>query len=82
MRTGRVLGCEMPAERRDYPQYTLVQRYWLPSIRAALALARKDWRRAVTELEAAATEFAKITSRPHLARNNVVFRLAREKAPR
>ena len=52
-------GREADAERlatqldHDYPQYTLVQRYWLPSIHAALALARKDWRRAVTVLEAA-----------------------------
>jgi hypothetical protein len=38
---------------RDYPQYTLVQRYWLPSIRAALALSRRDWKLAVKTLEAA-----------------------------
>ncbi len=53
-------GREADAERlaadldREYPQYTLVQRYWLPSIRAALALARKDWKSAVKMLEAAA----------------------------
>lgn len=52
-------GCEAEAVRlveqldRDYPQYTLVQRYWLPSIRAALALARKDWMAAVKALEPA-----------------------------
>lgn len=52
-------GRDSDAERlaaqidRDYPQYTLVQRYWLPSIRAALALARKDWKAAVTALDAA-----------------------------
>ena len=52
-------GREADAERlaaqldRDYPQFTLVQRYWLPSIRAALALARKDWKAAVKALEAA-----------------------------
>jgi len=52
-------GREADAERlaadldRDYPQYTLVQRYWLPSIRAALAMARKDWNAAVKALDAA-----------------------------
>jgi DNA-binding winged helix-turn-helix (wHTH) protein/tetratricopeptide (TPR) repeat protein len=52
-------GEEAEAERlatqidHDYPQYTLVRRYWLPSIRAALALGRRDWRRAVDVLEAA-----------------------------
>jgi tyrosine-protein phosphatase YwqE len=35
------------------PQHTIVQRYWLPSIRGALALARKDWKAAVSALEAA-----------------------------
>lgn len=54
-------GRDADAERlaaqidRDYPQYTLVQRYWLPSIRAALALARKDWKAAVAALEAASS---------------------------
>lgn len=112
-------GREADAERlaaqldREYPQFTLVQRYWLPSIRAALALARNDWKAAVAALEAAiplelgneepfanpllippylrglayqqgkqwedaALEFEKIASRPHLARNNPVFPLARE----
>jgi hypothetical protein len=53
-------GREADAERlatdldREYPQYTLVQRYWLPSIHAALALARGDWKSAVKMLEAAA----------------------------
>lgn len=114
----RFRGREADAERlaaqldRDYPQYTLVQRYWLPSIRAALALARKDWNEALTALEAAiplelggeepfsnalmippylrglacqegrqweaaALEFEKLTSRPHLVRNYPAFPLAR-----
>jgi DNA-binding winged helix-turn-helix (wHTH) protein/tetratricopeptide (TPR) repeat protein len=52
-------GREADAERlaadldREYPQFTLVQRYWLPSIRAALALARDDWKAAVKALEVA-----------------------------
>ena len=52
-------GREADAERlaadldRDYPQFTLVQRYWLPSIRAALAMGRGDWKFAAKELEAA-----------------------------
>ena len=51
-------GREADAERlcaeldREYPQYTLVQRYWLPSTRAALALARGEWKAAVKALEA------------------------------
>jgi tetratricopeptide (TPR) repeat protein len=112
-------GREADAERlaaqleHDYPQYTLVQRYWLSSIRGALALARGDWKGAVAALEAAVPlelgveepfsnpllippylralayqaggqtseatrEFEKITSRPYLARNNLVLALARE----
>jgi DNA-binding winged helix-turn-helix (wHTH) protein/tetratricopeptide (TPR) repeat protein len=35
---------------RDFPLDTLVQRYWLPSIRAALALGRKDPTAALEEL--------------------------------
>lgn len=52
---GRAADAERLAAQldRDYPQYTLVQRYWLPSIRAALALSRKDWKAAVAALEAA-----------------------------
>jgi tetratricopeptide (TPR) repeat protein len=36
-----------------FPLDTLVQKYWLPTIRAAVALQRKDPSRAVTMLEAA-----------------------------
>ena len=52
-------GREGDAERlaaeldREYPQFTLVQRYWLPSIRAALALGRDDWKAAEKVLDAA-----------------------------
>ena len=38
----------------DFPQDTIVQEYWLPSIRAAIALKDKQGRRAVGELEPAA----------------------------
>jgi eukaryotic-like serine/threonine-protein kinase len=34
----------------DFPMDTLVQRYWLPSIRAALALGRNDAKAAIAEL--------------------------------
>lgn len=39
--------------REEYPQDTLVARYWLPCIDAALAMARKDYAAAVDALEAA-----------------------------
>jgi DNA-binding winged helix-turn-helix (wHTH) protein/tetratricopeptide (TPR) repeat protein len=43
---------------REYPKSTVTQRYWLPSIRAALALRRDSWKAAVDALdEAAAVEF-------------------------
>ena len=114
-RSGREADAERLVEQldHDYPQYTLVQRYWLASIRGALALARGDWKGAVAALEAAiplelgteepfsnplmippylrglayqaggqweeaAREFEKITSRPYLVRNNLVFPLARK----
>ena len=38
---------------RDNPQHTAVQRYWLPCIRAALALGAKDWKGAIDALEPA-----------------------------
>jgi DNA-binding winged helix-turn-helix (wHTH) protein/tetratricopeptide (TPR) repeat protein len=112
-RSGRDADAQRLADQldRDYPQYTLVQRYWLASIRGALALARKDWKAAVNALEPAiplelgieepflapllippylrglaylegkqrsdaAREFEKITSRPWLARNNLLLPLA------
>jgi tetratricopeptide (TPR) repeat protein len=37
----------------DYPQHTIVQRYWLPCIRAAVALEAKDWKAAVDALDPA-----------------------------
>jgi DNA-binding winged helix-turn-helix (wHTH) protein/tetratricopeptide (TPR) repeat protein len=39
---------------RDFPQDTLVQRYWVPCIRAAVALGREDAKLALHELETAA----------------------------
>ena len=36
---------------KDFPLDTLVQRYWLPAIRAAIALQRKDPGRAVEQLQ-------------------------------
>ena len=55
-RSGRDADAERLAADldREYPQYTLVQRYWLPSIRAALALSHGDWKSALKTLEAAA----------------------------
>jgi eukaryotic-like serine/threonine-protein kinase len=38
---------------KDFPLDTLVQRYWLPSIRAALALGRNDAKAAIAELTTA-----------------------------
>ena len=38
---------------KDFPLDTLLQRYWLPSIRAAIALQRKDPGRAVEQLQVA-----------------------------
>jgi len=40
---------------RTFPLDTLVQRYWLPTIRAALALLRKDPNRAIELLKVAST---------------------------
>src|ERR1039457_1402644 len=36
---------------KTFPLVTLVQRYWLPTIRAAIALERKDPNRAIQLLE-------------------------------
>jgi len=51
-RTGDGKGAEAIASdlARQYPSDTLMQRYWLPSIRAAGALARKDPKGAVEAL--------------------------------
>ena len=37
---------------KEFPLDTVVQRYWLPSIRAAVALGRKDPKRAIELLQA------------------------------
>jgi len=35
----------------SYPQDTLINRYWIPCVRAALAMASKDWKAALDALE-------------------------------
>ncbi|MGB8888639.1 MAG: winged helix-turn-helix domain-containing protein [Candidatus Korobacteraceae bacterium] len=52
-RAGDTAGAEKVAEELDktFPLDTLVQRYWLPTIRAAVALERKDPNRAVELLK-------------------------------
>jgi tetratricopeptide (TPR) repeat protein len=56
-RTGDPAGAEKAASELDksFPLETLVQRYWLPTIRAAVALERKDPNRAVALLQEAST---------------------------
>ena len=56
-RAGDTAGAEKLAAELDktFPQDTLVQRYWLPTIRAAVALERKDPNRAIELLKAAST---------------------------
>jgi len=56
-RAGDSAGAEkMLAELdRDFPLDTLVQRYWLPAIRAGVALDRRDPNRAIDLLKAAST---------------------------
>ena len=56
-RAGDTAGAEKLAAELDktFPLDTLVQRYWLPTIRAAVALERKDPNRAVELLKAAST---------------------------
>jgi len=53
-RAGHTAGAEKLAAELDktFPLDTLVQRYWLPSIRAAVALQRKDPNRAIELLKA------------------------------
>jgi eukaryotic-like serine/threonine-protein kinase len=53
-RAGDMVGAEKLAAELDrtFPLGTLMQRYWLPSIRAAVAMERKDLNRAVELLEA------------------------------
>jgi serine/threonine protein kinase/Tfp pilus assembly protein PilF len=54
-RAGDTAGAEKLAAELDksYPLETLVQRYWLPSVRAAIALERKDPKRALELLQTA-----------------------------
>ena len=54
-RAGDTAGAEKLAAELDktFPLDTLVQRYWLPTIRAAVALQRKDPNRAVELLQVA-----------------------------
>ena len=64
-RAGDTAGAEKLAAELDktYPVDTLVQRNWLPTIRAAVALGRKDPNRAVELLkEANAIELGQATS--------------------
>jgi tetratricopeptide (TPR) repeat protein/predicted Ser/Thr protein kinase len=64
-RAGDTAGAEKLAAELDktYPLNTLVQRNWLPTIRAAVALERKDPNRAVELLrEANAIELGQATS--------------------
>ena len=63
-RAGDTAGAEKLAAELDktFPLDTLVQRYWLPTIRAAVALERKDPNRAIESLKVASTvELGKIT---------------------
>jgi eukaryotic-like serine/threonine-protein kinase len=54
-RTGKMAAAQKLAAELDktFPLDTLVQRYWLPSMRAAIALERKDPSRAVELLKIA-----------------------------
>jgi tetratricopeptide (TPR) repeat protein len=56
-RAGDTAGAEKLAAELDkaFPLDTLVQRYWLPTIRAGVALERKDANRAIELLKAATT---------------------------
>jgi predicted Zn-dependent protease len=64
-RAGDTAGAEKLVAELDkaFPLDTLVQRYWLPTIRASVALERKDPTRAVELLKAASTvELSSITA--------------------
>jgi hypothetical protein len=56
-RAGDTAGAEKLAAELDkaFPMGTLVQRYWLPTIRAGVALERKEPNRAIELLKAAST---------------------------
>ena len=57
MRAGDTAGGEKLAAELDktFPMDTVLQRYWLPTIRAAVALRRKDPNRAIELLKVAST---------------------------
>ena len=57
VRAGDTAGAEKLAAELDktFPLDTLVQRYWLPTIRAGVALERKDPKRAIELLKVAST---------------------------
>jgi predicted Zn-dependent protease len=64
-RAGDAAGAEKLAAELDksFPLDTLVQRYWLPSIRAGVALDRNDPNRAIELLKVASTiELSSITA--------------------
>ena len=64
-RAGDTAGAEKLAAELDktFPLDTLVQRYWLPTIRAGVALERKDPNRAIELLKVASTiELSSITA--------------------
>jgi serine/threonine protein kinase/tetratricopeptide (TPR) repeat protein len=56
-RAGDTAGAEKLVAELDksYPLETLVQRFWLPTVRAAVALERKDPKRALELLQTAST---------------------------
>ena len=67
-RAGDTAAAEKLAAELDktFPLDTLVQRYWLPTIRAAVALERKDPNRAIELLKVASTiELSSSHRRPH-----------------
>ena len=69
-RAGDTAGAERLAAEinRDYPLDTLAQKYWLPSIRAAIALQRKDAAEAIEILKPAETvELGQPTSATQIA---------------
>ncbi len=64
-RAGDTTGAEKLAAELDktFPLDTRVQRYWLPTIQAAVALERQDPNRAIEQLKAASTvELGSITA--------------------
>jgi len=64
-RVGDTAGAEKLGAELDkaFPLDTLVQRYWLPTIRASVALGRKDPKRAIELLKEASTvELSSITA--------------------